>query len=134
VSVTGPRNLPNQIAARLNRLGLRRPHALTGRVAPTGDAGPDIAALGTAAEGPLATETETGLLATGVDSASLGVAEAEESAASDMLESPIKTAPPPGTVEADAIVEPEADSTEVSVLASVEVGLRADATADLEVR
>ena len=110
---------------------LRPPHTLTGRVAPTEDAGPDIELPGTAAEGPFAAETETGLRLTEVATASLAVAEPEESAASDAPESPIKTAPPPGMVEAVAAAEPEADSIAVTVPTVVAEVFEADATTEL---
>jgi hypothetical protein len=107
---------------------------LTGRVAATEDEGPDIGALGTAAAGPFAAETDTGLRVPEVAIASLVVAEAEESAASDEMGSPIKTAPPPGTaepVEAAAFAELEADSTEVTVPAVVVEALAAGRIAEV---
>jgi hypothetical protein len=72
---------------------------LTGRVAATEDAGPDIGAFGTAADGPVTAETDTGLRPIEVGTASLALTEAEESTASDDMESPIRTAPPPGMTE-----------------------------------
>lgn len=129
-----------QKASLWGRFFLRRPHALTGRVAATEDAGPDIGALGTAAEGPFAAETDTGLRVPGVATASLAVAKAEESAASDEIESPIRTAPPPGMtepVEVAAIAELEADSTELTAMAVAEdlmaVGTSAEVLADATV-
>jgi hypothetical protein len=107
---------------------------LTGRVAATEDAGPDIGALGTAAEGPSAAGTDTGLRVPEVATASLAAAEAEESEASDETGSPIRTAPPPGRaepVEAATSAELEADSTELTAMAvSVEL-LAVDTTAEM---
>jgi hypothetical protein len=107
---------------------------LTGRVAATEDEGPDIGALGTAAEGPFAAETDTGLRVPEVAIASLAVAEAEESAASDEMGSPIKTAPPPGTaepVEAATTAELEADSTELTAMAMEVDWLAVDTAAEM---
>jgi hypothetical protein len=93
---------------------------LTGRVATIEVAGPVIGALGTAAEGPFAAETETGLTVPEVATTPLTAAEAEGSSASDGMESPIRTAPPPGTaepVEAATTAELGVDSTELTAMA-----------------